>query len=135
MNDGVLLVAVASDTTSGAASPVSAHFGRCPAYTFAQVEGGAVSGYRVVENPHFVDHVPGAVPAFLHREGANVVLSGGMGPRAVQMFMAAGIQVATGACGTVADAVADWVSGRLRGTAPCEHDHPDSCGGHGEGRA
>ena len=131
MNEGERLVriAVASDDGRGLAANVSAHFGRCPAYTLAEVRGGEIHSHRVVANPHLTQHVPGAVPQFLSGLDADVVLAGGMGPRAVAMFSGLGIEVATGISGTVADAIEAWIGG-ARGITPCRHDHPDSCGGH-----
>ena len=128
--DGVLRIAVASDDDRGLAGRVSAHFGRCPSYTVARVRGEEILSEEVVANPHVGGHVPGAVPQFLAGLKSDVVLAGGMGPRAVMMLRAFGIDVATGMSGTVEDAVKAWISGAQRGIVPCEHDHPDSCGGH-----
>jgi predicted Fe-Mo cluster-binding NifX family protein len=127
--DRPLRIAVASDDDRGLAAGVSAHFGRCPAYTLAEVQGDEIRSHRVVVNPHFEQHVPGAVPQFLSGLEADVVLAGGMGPRAVAMFTSLGIEVATGIRGSVADAIRAWLGG-ARGITPCRHDHPDSCGGH-----
>jgi predicted Fe-Mo cluster-binding NifX family protein len=131
MNDETrpLRIAVASEDERGLDSRVSAHFGRCPDYTIAEVRGVEILSHRVVANPHFEAHVPGAVPEFLADQKADVVLAGGMGPRAVMMFRDLGIEVATGIDGSVADALARWIGG-FRGITPCRHDHPDSCGGH-----
>jgi predicted Fe-Mo cluster-binding NifX family protein len=55
------------------------------------------------------------------------MLSGGMGGRAVAFFREYGIEPATGASGTVKEAVAQYLSGNLHGAAPCsesvEHGH------------
>jgi predicted Fe-Mo cluster-binding NifX family protein len=122
-------IAVASDGDQGLNSPVSAHFGRCPTYTLVDVRSGTIYSHQVVANPHHERHAPGEVPCFLAGLEAEVVLAGGMGPRAVAMFQGLGIQVATGVSGTVHDALRGWLGG-ARGITPCRHDHPDSCGGH-----
>jgi predicted Fe-Mo cluster-binding NifX family protein len=127
---GVLRIAVASEDGRGLTGSVSAHFGRCSTYTIARVEGGKITDTEVVENPHAAQHVPGAVPQFLAGLKPDVVLAGGMGPRAVMMLRQFGIDVATGVSGTVEEAIAAWVSGAERGIVPCEHDHPESCGEH-----
>lgn len=124
-------VAVACDDFTGLEGRVSAHFGRCPAYTVALVSDGRIVSHEVATNPHYERHAPGEVPRFLIGLGANVVLAGGMGPRAVQMLNQGGVEVATGMTGTVAEAIQDWLAG-TRGITPCRHDHPDSCGGHGD---
>jgi predicted Fe-Mo cluster-binding NifX family protein len=122
------LVAVASEDNRGLEGEVSAHFGRCPFVTLVEVDGDSIAGHTVVPNPNFQQHRPGAMPRFIRSLGANVILSGGMGPRAVAAFEAVGIDVATGSLGPVRQVVQAYLDGGLRGTVPCEHE-----GGHGNG--
>ena len=42
-------------------------------------------------------HEPGVLPAWLHEKGAAVVIAGGMGNRAINLFNQNGIKVITGA--------------------------------------
>ena len=42
-------------------------------------------------------HEPGVLPNWLNQMGASVVIAGGMGHRAIQLFDQAGIKVVTGA--------------------------------------
>ena len=128
------LIAIASENDQGLQGIVSAHFGRCPFYTLVEVEGEKVGNHRVQANPHFGQHQPGQMPRFIKSLGADIILAGGMGPRAVDMFHAFGIGVATGVAGTVGEAVNAYMEGRLRGIVPCQHDHPQSCGGHAAGQ-
>ena len=83
-------------------------------------------------NPHFNAHKPGVLPEFVRDLGANVIIAGGMGPRAIDMFHGYGIDVATGTVGAVAAVVEAYLRGEHRGVVPCAHDHPDSCGEHGQ---
>jgi len=131
-NTRTLRIAVAGADGEGLSGQVSAHFGRCPTYTVAEVRDGKVVGNEVVVNPHYANHVPGAVPRFLADLKADVVLAGGMGPRAIDHFRQYGIDVATGMSGKIGDAVDSWLRGELRGIVPCRADHPESCG-HGHG--
>jgi predicted Fe-Mo cluster-binding NifX family protein len=71
------------------------------------------------------------VPEFVHDLEANVIIAGGMGPRAIDMFHGFGIDVATGLTGEIEKVLRAYLSGEHRGVMPCAHDHPDSCGGHG----
>lgn len=124
------LVAIAAEDDRGLDGEVSGHFGRCPFYVMVEVNDGTRGPATVIANPHFAAHRPGVLPGFLHQQGANVILAGGMGPRAIDMFLGFGIEVATGAIGKVDKVLDAYLRGELRGTAPCAHDHPQSCGGH-----
>ena len=112
-------IAVSAEDSRGLESVVSPHFGRCPCYVLADVEGGQVKEVRVVENPYYDRHVPGQVPAFIHSQGVEVMLTGGMGRRAIALFEEYGIEAATGAQGTVRRAVESYLGGQLRGVTPC----------------
>ena len=86
-----------------------------------------VKGVAVVANPYYGAHQPGHVPGFIHQQNADIMLSGGMGGRAIQFFQKYGIQTATGANGTVRTALESYLNGELSGAAPCkesvEHGH------------
>lgn len=124
------LIAIAAEDDQGLDGEVSAHFGRCPHYVMVEVEEGKLGPATVLPNPYFEAHRPGVVPSFLRDQGANVILAGGMGPRAIGMFHGFGIEVATGAIGNVGKVLEAYLRGEIQGTAPCAHDHPNSCGGH-----
>jgi Mrp family chromosome partitioning ATPase/predicted Fe-Mo cluster-binding NifX family protein len=123
-------VAVAAEDDGGLDGHVSAHFGRCPYYVLAEVNGTEVIETRIQANPHFESHRPGILPQYIHGLGADVILAGGMGPKAVDLFHSFGIEVATGALGKVGGALDSYLRGDLQGIVPCAHDHPDSCGKH-----
>ena len=123
-------VAIASDDSNGLSSEVSMHFGRCQYYFLIEIEDGKVVKSSTEENPYFGNHQPGQVPAFIKRLGADVMVSGGMGPKAIQMFDRFGIDVATGAVGKVENVLEAFLRGDLTGIVPCAHDHPESCGKH-----
>lgn len=122
-------IAVSSETNAGLDAPVAEHFGRCPFFTLVDLEGETIQAVQVVANPFFPVHEPGQVPAFVHSQGADVMLTGGMGGRAAAFFQQYGIQPVTGASGAVRDALACLHSGALGGWAPCSesvahgHDH------------
>jgi predicted Fe-Mo cluster-binding NifX family protein len=124
-----ILIAVAAEDDRGLDGEVGAHFGRCPYYVLVEANGSTVAGSRVVANPYFDMHRPGVVPRFIRDLGTDVIIAGGMGPRAIEMFHGFGIDVATGATGSVATVLGAYLRGEHRGVVPCAHDHPDSCGG------
>jgi predicted Fe-Mo cluster-binding NifX family protein len=122
-------IAVSADTKKGLDSIVSPHFGRCPHYILVDVEGHSVTGVQEVDSPYYGHHQPGQVPGFIHSLGANVMLAGGMGGRAIMFFQEYGIEGVTGAYGTVRQSVERYLGGELKGAAPCKESQEH---GHGE---
>jgi predicted Fe-Mo cluster-binding NifX family protein len=120
-------IAVSADNRQGLDSVVSPHFGRCPHYILVDVEGHNVTGIQEVDSPFYGHHQPGQVPGFIHSLGADVMLAGGMGGRAIMFFQEYGIEGVTGAYGTVRQSVERYLGGELKGAAPCkesqEHGH------------
>lgn len=123
----MIRVAVSADDHRGLEAPVSPHFGRCPYFILVDIEGREVQNVQAVQNPFYGNHQPGQVPAFIHEQGANIMLTGGMGRRAIAFFQQYGIEAATGASGSVALALKSYLDGKLSGAAPCresvEHAH------------
>ncbi len=120
-------IAIAALDANGLDAQVSLHFGRCPYFALVEVEGKEVRAVEMIVNPYYPDHEPGEIPAFIHSLGAQVMLAGGMGGRAVALFQQYGIEAATGAAGTVRVSLARYLGGDLQGAAPCaesvEHGH------------
>ena len=115
-------IAVSADSKDGLDSAVSPHFGRCAAFVLVDVEGDQVTTVTSIDNPYFHGHQPGQVPQFISEQGVHVMLTGGMGGRAVQFFDQANVEAVTGASGTVGDSIDSYLSGALTGSAPCAHD-------------
>ena len=122
-------IAISADDSNGLESVVSPHFGRCPHYILADVEGQEVKAVQAVGNPYYGQHAPGQVPGFIHSQGVHVMLTGGMGGRAIGFFEQYGIEAVTGAAGTVRHALEGYLGGQLRGVEPC---HESIEHGHGE---
>ena len=122
-------IAVSADSKQGLDSVVSPHFGRCPHFVLVDLDGDNVGEVREVDNPYYGNHQPGQVPGFIESLGANVMLTGGMGGRAIMFFEQYGIEGVTGAYGTVRQSVERYLGGQLKGAAPCaesqEHGHGD----------
>jgi predicted Fe-Mo cluster-binding NifX family protein len=115
-----MLVAVPSDQDTGMDSRVADHFGRCPFFTMLEIEDdGEVRQVTSIPNPCFEAHAPGQVPIFLNGEGADVILAGGMGRRAIAIFSDMGIQTCTGARGTVRETISAYLEGTLEGGPAC----------------
>jgi predicted Fe-Mo cluster-binding NifX family protein len=123
-------VAISADNSNGLDSVVSPHFGRCPYFVLVDLEGQEVKAVQAISNPYYGNHQPGQVPGFIHSQGANVMLTGGMGRRAIMFFEEYGIEAATGASGTVRHTLEQYLGGALQGAAPCResvaHAHEDA---------
>lgn len=120
-------IAITAQTNQGIDSQVAQHFGRCPYFAIVDVDGKEVKAVNLIENPFYAGHQVGQVPGFIHEQKADVMLSGGMGGRAIQFFQQYGIETATGAAGTVRSTLENYLGGGLTGAAPCaesvEHGH------------
>lgn len=75
---------------------MSAHFGHCEQFALIDVdeESGKITRKELIPSP---GHQPGFLPGWLAEQGANVVIAGGMGPRAVELFQENGVRVVLGA--------------------------------------
>ena len=122
-------IAISADNSNGIDSVVSPHFGRCPYFVLVDIDGQEVNAVTAVDNPYYGNHRPGQVPAFINSHSVNVMLTGGMGHRAIMFFEQFGIQPVTGAAGTVRQSLESYLGGAMQGAAPCnesmEHDHHD----------
>ncbi|MCJ7824706.1 MAG: NifB/NifX family molybdenum-iron cluster-binding protein [Anaerolineales bacterium] len=127
--------AISTEDNKGLESNVSQHFGRCPYFILVDLEDEAVKEVKVVDNPYFAQHSPGQVPEYIASLGVNVMISGGMGRRANDFFDNFGIKTATGAIGTVQEALSSFQDGNLAdGGSCCGHGDGHGHGqGHGQG--
>jgi len=93
VNEIVKIVIPAEDETG---KTLSAHFGRAPNFAWYLIEDGKIKENGVVKNTS--DHFGGigAPPEKIKSLGGEVVISSGMGMKAIQMFQALGIAVLKG---------------------------------------
>mgnify|MGYP003879640107 CR=1 FL=1 len=93
-----------------------------------RVENNQIVKSQSIPNP---GHRPGFLPNFLNDLGVNVIISGGMGGGAIEIFNEKGIEVITGAKGSAEVAVNSYLQGNLKSTGSVchEHHHHDECGG------
>ena len=101
---------------------LSQHFGHCD--TFAVIDTDGDSG-QIVNQQNLTppSHEPGVLPAWLHGEGVNVIIAGGMGQRAQQLFARNDIKVVIGATnGLPEELVSAYLGGTLEtGDNICDH--------------
>ncbi len=111
---------------------LSSHFGRCEEFVFVDVEEATKSILSESREPA-PPHQPGLLPAWIADRGASVILTGGMGPRAIGLLEQRGIRVVLGVPrGDPVSLAKAYVEGTLEaGDSTC--DHPDEGHGHGHG--
>lgn len=100
---------IAISTDSGF---VSAHFGRCPVFTIAEIEDGKVLKVEEINNP---GHQPGFLPVFLAEQGVKYIVCGGMGNKAQALFVEKEITPIIGVSGKINEVIDEFAQGRLRG--------------------
>ena len=98
------------------------HFGHCQQFALIDVDETT----RQPRQSAFLTpppHEPGVLPRWLHEQGAEVIIAGGMGQRAQQLFADSGIQVVVGAAlETPENVVQAYLSGSLvSGQNLCDH--------------
>ena len=118
-------IALACEDNQGLGGQISQHFGRCPYYLIVEVEGLEIVKTETVNNPYYNSHSPGMVPQFINEQGVNVMIAGGMGPRAIDMFTSLGIEAVSGAVGNVGNILQAYLRGEITGVEACQHDHPE----------
>lgn len=91
---------------------VSPHFGRCPSFTIVDIEDGKIIKKEMIENPR---HQPGFIPQFLHQQGIDYIICGGMGSRAKSFFNEFGIQTIVGISGSIEEVLDKFLNGTLKG--------------------
>ncbi len=105
-----------------AAGRLSMHFGHCEQFALVDVD----PDNKKIDNTELIDappHQPGLLPRWLHEQGANVIIAGGMGQRAQQLFAQNDIQVVIGASAlTPEELVKAYLEGTLQtGENICDH--------------
>jgi predicted Fe-Mo cluster-binding NifX family protein len=103
---------VVTATAGGLDAQVDPRFGRSRYFVLVDADTMA---FETILNEAFT--APGgagsqAAQAMINK-GVDVVISGNIGPNAFQVLAAAGVRIATGASGTVKDAVEQYKSGKL----------------------
>jgi predicted Fe-Mo cluster-binding NifX family protein len=109
------------------------HFGHCEQFAIieADSETKAILHTDQVTPP---PHEPGLLPRWLHQQGVQVIIAGGMGQRALNLFAENGIEVRAGyAAAPVDQLVASFLQGQLTETPQgCNHHGHEDHHPHGE---
>ena len=98
------------------------HFGHCASFALVDVDLAErkILKRDDIEAPPLQ---PGLLPPWLAERGANLIIAGGMGQRAVELFTQQGISVVVGAPAETPEKLAlDYLSGAMQ-TGPNSCDH------------
>ena len=117
-------IVITANDDRGLDGETAMHFGHCSHFVLARLDADhRVAATEVHANPYAEHHEPGQIPQFIQALGADVVLSGGMGGKAIEWFRQLGIEVVTGARASVAETLDAYVTGALAGVTECSHAH------------
>lgn len=96
------------------------HFGHCQKFSVVEVENDKIVNIEEVTPP---PHEPGVLPKWLREQGANVIIAGGMGKRAQELFKINDIVVNVGApSAPITELVEAYLAGELVcGENVCDH--------------
>lgn len=105
---------------------VSGHFGHCEGFTIYESQDSKVLNKSFTENP---GHRPGFLPVFLKDLGVNIIIAGGMGATAQELFNENKIEVVVGASGSCDDVIEKYLCDELKSTGSVcrEHQHEGHC--------
>ena len=123
-----MLIAIPSDAPGGLDAKISDHFGHCDVFTLVNLDEREVGEVTLVENGGHEQGGCMAPVTLLKQEGAEAMITGGMGMRPLAGFNQVGITVFhKGDANTVGEAIEQFLEGK------CEEFGDDhTCGGHGE---
>ena len=107
-------IAITSNSNLGIDAKIFDHFGHTPYFTIVDIHNNLVKKTLIVGNPFVEHHQPGEVPNFLGEKEVKLIIAGGMGEKAKQLFLAKGIDVITGASGSVGDIIDLYLKGKLQ---------------------
>jgi len=99
---------------------VTEHFGYCESFSIFKTENNQIVKTESIPNP---GHKPGFLPNFLNDMDVNVIIAGGMGGSAVEIFNSKDIEVILGAKGNAEAAANSYLQGELKSTGSICHDH------------
>lgn len=105
-----------------ASGRLAMHFGHCESFALLDLDVTAkkITLRSDLEAP---PHQPGLLPSWLAERGADVIIAGGMGRRAMDLFQDKGIRVVVGAPAETPETLAkDFMAGTLQaGQNVCDH--------------
>jgi len=99
---------------------LSLHFGHCEVFYFANIENGVIKNEEIVTPP---THEPGLYPRWIKEQGADLVITGGIGQKARNLFAENKVELFIGSQKLLPkDIVQEYIAGTLtEGSNSCDH--------------
>ena len=98
------------------------HFGHCEEFALIDVDLDTkeIKGQESISSP---PHQPGLLPSWLSERGADMIIAGGMGKRALDLFSENNIKVVIGVASKAPDVIVmEYLNGALEaGDNICDH--------------
>lgn len=103
-----------------------AHFGHCQQFAIVDVADGVITDVKELTPP---EHVPGLYPRWVAGFGVTDVIAGGMGQKAIDLFLAQNINAFVGGpMKSAKEIVEDFIADELTLSANyCNHDGSHEC--------
>jgi ATP-binding protein involved in chromosome partitioning len=103
-----------------AGGKLASHFGHCEEFAFVETHDGRIVNTSTRIPPA---HEPGVLPRWVSEQGGHVVIAGGMGERAQELFRENGLEVIIGAPMDPPESIANqYLTGNLiTGENVCDH--------------
>ena len=97
---------------------VDPRFGRCMCFVIVEIEGKEIKSHKEISNEAIQASRGAGIQAAqtVANEGAEVVITGNIGPNAFNVLSQTGIKVVTGVTGKVKEAVEKYLKGELKET-------------------
>ena len=117
----MIKIAVASENEM-----VTEHFGHCKNFNIFEIENKQIIKSESIANP---GHKPGFLPNYLNDMGVNIIISGGMGAGATEIFNEKNIEIIVGVSGNAKEVVEDYLKGSIKTTSSIcnEHKYHENC--------
>jgi len=121
-------VCIPTETNDGKAAQIFGHFGSAPYFTICDTEKNTI---EIIDNAN-QHHAHGSCQplSVLNGKKVDVIVTGGMGGRAVMMLNNAGVKAYQAIIGTVEDVLTQYASGSLKEITPENACSQHNCGGH-----
>ncbi len=98
------------------------HFGHCEKFVVYEVD---LENKKIISENFLTPppHEPGVIPRFMKEQNVDIIIAGGMGVRAQELFVSYGIEVVVGAMSKdIKQIVDDFLNGKLEtGDNACSH--------------